>query len=64
MTVVAWLLLVQIGYPSYGYVAIPGIRTYEACKQLATDLKAGPEENKDQPQRFPIWKCHSYEAVR
>lgn len=59
---IAWLLLVSLGYPSYGFVSVPGIATEAACKQLAVDIKAGPE--KEQTKTFPFWTCTPYPLAR
>jgi hypothetical protein len=55
----AWLLFIQLGYPSFAYTAIPGIGSQAACRQLANDLKAGEEDGK----KFPVWKCVPYLAI-
>jgi hypothetical protein len=56
-----WLLWISLGYPVYGFVAVPGIATEAACKQLAIDIEAGAEK-KGTGDSYPFWTCVAYPA--
>lgn len=54
-----WLLVVSLGYPSYGYATVPGISSEPECRRLAAAIDAGTERTSDR-QKYPFWTCTSY----